>query len=657
MKKIQTKIMILVVMVALGVTVISSLQSIVVTRSATITAIEKNLMETTELAGMAAQNVISTYTYTVSEIASNPVLTDENTTARERQDFLQAKVDAYYMRFGGMADSSGYDAFHDVNVSGEPFFQEALKGKSYMSVPYIDGDDMYLVVSAAVMEGENVCGVVYFRCDTTILQSLVEGIQVGEEGEAYILDKEGTTIAYGNPQAVLEKENAIREAEENPDDRDAQVLAEIEKKMVAGKSGVEIFAYDADKSNNIQGYAPIPGTDGWSVAVLLDEDEFMRPAYIGNLNQTIAGVLLCVIAILISFVMSRSIAGPVVRCAKRLQSLSDGDLKSPVPKVKSRDEVRVLADSTGNLVENFRMIVEEIGSVLGSIADGDLTEDGIKGKYPGDFGVLRQHLQVINAKLNDTLGGIVEATDRVSGSSSQVAATSASLSQGAVEQASAVEELSATIKNMGKDAKETAGLTERARDAVNSAGGQLQRSSGYIENLNEAMRLITSSSREIGHIIDTIENIAFQTNILALNASVEAARAGEAGKGFAVVAEEVRDLAFKSDQAAKATRDLIQHSIEAVSSGSEVVESVTESVGEVVVLSGQAAEQMRMVAEEVERQTGAIDQVALAVSQISHVVQSNSETAQESAVTSEALSGQAMALKQLVGGFHLKGQQ
>lgn len=207
---------------------------------------------------------------------------------------------------------------------------------------------------------------------------------------------------------------------------------------------------------------------------------------------------------------------------------------------------------------------------------------------------------------------------------------------------------------MDKDAKKTVQLSQQTKNAVDGAQEQLLESNRNIEDLNRAMELITASSNEIKHIIDTIEDIALQTNILALNASVEAARAGEAGKGFAVVANEVRELAAKSDQAAKATMELIHRSIEAVNNGGEAVTNVTASVTRVVELAGQAAEQMDLMAEAVERQTGSINQVTLAVSQISEVVQSNSATAEESAATSEELSNQAALLNRLVGGFTLR---
>ncbi|MCI8356834.1 MAG: HAMP domain-containing protein [Lachnospiraceae bacterium] len=654
MKKIQMKIMLMVMAATLGVSIINSMQSVKTTRSSTISAIEKTLTETTELAASTAQNMISTYTLTIAEIASNPTLYDPKTSLEQKQEFIQSKVEAYYMRFGGMADAEGYDAVHDVDISGEPFFQEAVNGANYMSSPYVVGDDMFLVVSAPVKEGDTVHGVLYFQCDTYILQSIVEEIQIGEEGESYILDKNGVTIACGDKQAVVEQENIIKEAASNPRNRDLQTLAAVEKKMIAGESGIAFYSYEEDHSNNIQGYTPIPGTDGWSVAVTMDEDEFMHDAYVGNRKQIAAAVVLCIVVILISTVLSLSIARPIVRCAERLRGLAEGDLKSPVPEVRSKDEVHILAESIASLIENFRSIVNEVGTVLGAIANGDLTKEAVNADYPGDFGDLQNYLRIINEKLNSTLGGIVEAAVHVSSGAGQMASSSSMLSQGAVEQSSAVEQLSVTMSDMERDAEKTDGSVMGAKEAVDYAGAQLQESGRYIESLNQAMNLIMTSTNEISHIIDTIEDIALQTNILALNASVEATRAGAAGKGFAVVAGEIRELAAKSDEAAKATMELIKGSIEAADGGNEVVEKVTESVTNVVTKSVRIGEQMSVVSEAIQRQTGAIGQVSEALSQISNVVQSNTAAAEESAVTSRELSEQAARLQQLVSGFSLR---
>ncbi|MCI9609439.1 MAG: methyl-accepting chemotaxis protein [Oscillibacter sp.] len=345
----------------------------------------------------------------------------------------------------------------------------------------------------------------------------------------------------------------------------------------------------------------------------------------------------------------------ITRVAQRLEQgnlgLADGQEISI--SVHSNDEVGQLAAIFAGTIQRLQSYIGEIASVLDSIASGDLTT-ATRLDYVGDFQSIKSSLDSIQAKLSDTMGQIRQSADQVAAGSDQVSNSAQALAQGATEQASSVQELSATVSDISHNARLTAQATREAGQFVEQAGAQLNISVEYVKQLNVAMGKISSSSEEISKIIAAIENIAFQTNILALNAAVEAARAGSAGKGFAVVADEVRNLANRSDEAAKATKDLIESSIAAVAEGSGVVDEVTQSLGRTSQSAEGVSTKMAIVVEAVEKQTSAISQVTQGIDQISSVVQTNSATSEESAAASQELSSQASLLKNLVAAFRLR---
>ena len=370
---------------------------------------------------------------------------------------------------------------------------------------------------------------------------------------------------------------------------------------------------------------------------------------------SVLSIIVCIL--LLTKYLRKNVTIPLGKIAQVAERLEAGDLglasnENITVSVHSNDEIGTLGHIFEDTIQRMRAYIGEISSVLGAIASGDLTSR-VQQDYVGDFQSIKNSLEDIESRLNETMRQITESADQVSSGSDQVSNSAQALAQGATEQASSVEELSATVSEISGNAQRTAQATREAGQFVDQAGAQLSISVGYVQQLNTAMAHISSSSEEISKIIAAIENIAFQTNILALNAAVEAARAGSAGKGFAVVADEVRNLATKSDEAAKATKELIESSINAVNEGTDVVHKVTESLERTSQSAGGVTEKMSIVVQAVEDQTNALAQVTEGIDQISAVVQTNSATSEESAAASEELSSQASLLKQLMSSFRL----
>lgn len=350
----------------------------------------------------------------------------------------------------------------------------------------------------------------------------------------------------------------------------------------------------------------------------------------------------------------KGIMEPTEEVRKALMGFSEGELDIPVD-YESKNELGDMCNALRSSQDTLSAVIEDICYLLGEMANGNFdVRSRATDKYVGALSAVLESIRKINHNLSDTLAQIDLSAEQVSSGSEQVSTGAQALAQGATEQASAVEELSATISEIANGAKKNAENGETAMRQSQESGNLVLESAKYMEEMVTAMGSISQSSQEIGRIISTIENIAFQTNILALNAAVEAARAGSAGKGFAVVADEVRNLATKSDQAAKATKELIDHSIESVQGGNEIVKKVSDALSKTVEASNLAMGSLKEITKAVEAEAESISQVTEGIDQISSVVQTNSATSEESAAASEELSSQASLMKELMAKFKLR---
>ena len=418
-----------------------------------------------------------------------------------------------------------------------------------------------------------VAGVVYFVPPETFLNDIVSSIKVSENCRAYMINKSGDTIADTTLETIT-TQNIEREAQSNTS---LKGLAAIHAEMRQGKSGFN--GYNASDGPRYTAYAPVDGTDGWSVAVTAMKKDYLADTYFGMLLNVLVVIAASLASIVVALKLSSNISVPMRACAERMKLLVKGDLSSPVPQATGQDETAELTRSTAEMVQGLNTIIHDIDYLLTEIANQNLDiQSAHREAYVGGFQSILTSMRTLKMELSGTMRQINASAGQVSSASGQVSSGAQTLSEGSMEQASSVEELAATIADISTSAKQTAAAAEEAGGFVNQAGAQLGISVEYVKDLNSAMEKISKSSEEISKIIAAIENIAFQTNILALNAAVEASRAGTAGKGFAVVADEVRNLAAKSDEAAKATKDLISGSIAAVSEGSQVVNKVTASL-------------------------------------------------------------------------------
>ena len=415
------------------------------------------------------------------------------------------------------------------------------------------------------------------------------------------------------------------------------------------------FIYETDTPDQKEMAAAAVALDEYMVQGMADElARIEKESMIGTIVMIIA-IVICTIAVLsLALMLIKSITAPVAQVQEALVGFSKGKLDVPVD-FESKNELGVMCNALRTSQDVLTTVIGDECYLLEEMAHGNFdVHSKDTSVYVGALSSVIESIRVINHTLSDALSQIAQSADQVASGADQVSAGAQSLAQGTTEQASSVQELSATLEEISENAKNNAANSDLAMEHSQAAGTQVEVSTKHMEKMVTAMDKISDSSKQIANIISTIEDIAFQTNILALNAAVEAARAGAAGKGFAVVANEVRNLASKSDEAAKATKALIENSVTSVEEGNEIVQEVVKALEKTRELSEKSVEDMRQVALAAEQEADSIAQISQGIDQIASVVQTNSATSEESAAASEELSSQAAVMKKLMTKFKLR---
>ena len=498
------------------------------------------------------------------------------------------------------------------------------KASFYMTVPILDGDRFL--------------GIVTTEISTEVFNEL-DMSTLGYENVFFdVLDNQNNFVYSNNPDAKGK----------NLGDLIGQKYSDM---LVEKMQTKEAFF---QRDSQVRYYVPlqIEGVDWWVQTAMT------IPHFDQEKNQLLFALILSEVIIfilvqIINFVRISNALKPLKKISEAGKEVAGGNFDVEIH-YPQQDEIGELSRSISEVIGRSKKIVFDLRDRLDAMAGGNFTENLESEEYVGDYAPLLESLKHIQEDMNRTLQEVHASSVQVLSSAEQVNTGAQSLSQGATEQASSIEELSANMQDISQSIQASTKTAGDAYKLQGEAGVAVLQSNEKMEEMRKAMDDITAKSNEISKIIKTIDDIAFQTNILSLNAAIEAARAGAAGKGFAVVADEVGNLAQKSAKAAQNTGLLIEETIEAVEKGAKITEETAESLSSV----SKSTEEVNTLIEKISfasnKDLEGITSLNQGLQQISSVVQANSATAEQSAAASEELTGQANKMNELVERFQLR---
>lgn len=474
-----------------------------------------------------------------------------------------------------------------------------------------------------------------------MLNDVLSSINIGKNGMAYMVNREGIVTGHPDQSKVQAKSTLLQLGGGNE---------EAIKSVTTGETGSTEF--DINGQQMLVAFSPIHGTQ-WALVIQVPKSDYNNLINRAMIVAGICTLAVLFISILVILRMARSISKPVKNVTNRMLGLSDGDLHTEVAHIRSGDELEIMTRTLADTVGSVNRYISDIHQVLSGVADGNLQIEP-QVQYKGDFTLIRNSLVTILASMNKTISGFRAAAARLAQMAEELSGQSGQLHQASLEQNQATEVLVDEVTHVKEQLAGVIESSDQTHTMTSKITRKVQEANTQMDALSNAMSNISSNAQEITSIAKAIDNIAFQTNILALNASVEAARAGSAGRGFAIVAEEVKELAGKSAQAAQNAMAIVANTKAVIQKGVELNASTAESLQAIYGVSTEISEISDQLIAAVQGQENALISMEERIATISSIADRNLQSAVGTSQSSELLAKESEELQMQVKKFALK---
>jgi len=553
-----------------------------------------------------------------------------------------------------------------IDVSDRDYFKKAMQGKCNMSDVVRSKATGNLISMAACPifseKSRKIVGVVGCAINVSFLTELVDKIKIGQAGYSVLLNREGVVLAHPN------KENILTLNYKSLKGKGIDLLG---KKIASQESGM--VEYEFQGVDKVGAFTNIK-TTGWTAFTSIPRDELFKPAVFTRNIIAVVGFFSLLLATAFFYFFSRSLTRPLEKVVSAAEQIAEGDLSVQISDENRQDEIGMLARAFMKMTQSL----QEKAGVLQQIAAGNLT---VEMKTPSDRDVMGKAFAAMISALRAEMQSIREAVNVIASSATQISASTTELASAASQTASAVSETTSTVEEVKQtahlstqkathvfdSAQKATEVSQQGRKAIDLAVEGMNFIRTQTDSISESIVKLSERSQAIGEIIATVNDIADQSNLLAVNAAIEAAKAGDQGKGFAVVAQEVRNLAEQSKQATSQVRTILNEVQKAVGEAVMSTEQEIKAVEAGMRQTSEAGNSFRRLSDTIEESAQAatqitassqqqlvgMDQVVLAITNINQASSQNVAGAKQVETAAQNLHDLGQQLKQLIDRYRL----